>query len=32
MQTGFFQQRKAYGLRDEEYHRFKILTYMLKEI
>ena len=25
-------QRKAYGLRDEEYLRLKILTCMLKEI
>jgi transposase len=25
-------QRRAYGLRDEEYLRLKILTCMLKEI
>jgi transposase len=25
-------QRRAYGLRDEEYFRLKILTCMLKEI
>jgi transposase len=27
-----FIQRRAYGLRDEEYLRLKILTCMLKEI